>query len=201
MVALVLLMVGMSLSTAMVFAQDAPASSPSAPNEGAASPSSSPTPLPGECSQILNAPSNVSLPASEQGDVMVIVGESISPEAPPNFPYSCSQVVNCLRYKHETEAALMDELKSRYAFCLVTGEDGLDLLSNYAALVYQWIAGIVGAICILVIVGSGIQISMGGLSQEEVTSAKDRIFRSLGGLAILFLSAFILYTINPIFFT
>jgi hypothetical protein len=92
-------------------------------------------------------------------------------------------------------------LKNDFPECIVSGKDGLDLLNNYATMVYRWIASIVGSLCILIIIVSGIQISIGGLSQEEVSAAKDRISRSLIGMVVLFLSAFILYSINPIFFT
>jgi type IV secretory pathway VirB2 component (pilin) len=56
-------------------------------------------------------------------------------------------------------------------------------------------------IAVLIIVISGIQISAAGGDQTTVTNAKNRIVQSLGGLVILFLSAIILYTINPTFFT
>ena len=61
-------------------------------------------------------------------------------------------------------------------------------------------AGVVGIIAVLIIVISGIQISMDQGGGESVTSAKNRIMQSLAGLVILFLSALILYTINPTFF-
>lgn len=140
-------------------------------------------------------------------ELYVFLTETISGEA--GLSYSCSEVVDCLRKKHRAqsgrirEARVFNEIKGneKLKACVVTGKTGLDLLTNYASQVYQWIAGVVGAICILVIVVSGIQISIGGLSQEEVSTAKDRVIRALVGLVVLFLSAFILYTINPLFFT
>ncbi len=135
-------------------------------------------------------------------DIIVILGESISGGSQE---FSCGQVVNCLREKYKgqklAEGLVTCELQKDYNQCIVSGKDGLGLLSNYASQVYNWIAGIVGSICILVIIISGIQISIGGLSQEEVSSAKDRVLRALVGMVVLFLSAFILYTINPFFFT
>lgn len=133
-------------------------------------------------------------------EIVVILGESIGTAQ----KYSCGQIVNCLREKYKTskvaEGQVTCELRASYPQCIVSGKDGLGLLSNYASQVYTWIAGVVGSICILVIIISGIQISIGGLSQEEVSSAKDRVLRALTGLVVLFLSAFILYTINPFFF-
>jgi hypothetical protein len=134
-------------------------------------------------------------------EIIVILGESIGGSS---GEYSCGQIMNCLREKYKTqksgEGFATCDLQKDYSQCVVSGKDGLSLLSNYASQVYNWIAGIVGSICILVIIISGIQISIGGLSQEEVSSAKDRVVRALSGLVVLFLSAFILYTINPFFF-
>lgn len=84
---------------------------------------------------------------------------------------------------------------------LVVSQSGTGLLKTYIAIIYRWAAGIVGIICVLVIVISGIQISMDQGSGESVGSAKNRIMQSLAGLVILFLSALILYTVNPTFFT
>lgn len=149
--------------------------------------------------------------------VSVYLSEKIAND--PNHNYygmSCSQIIFCMRSNRDPskfkgpsgsfdgrlqEASLIDSLRGNFPACILEGTDGLDLLRKYASEVYQWIAGIVGAICILIIVVSGIQISMGGVSQEEVSAAKERITRSLVGLVVLFLSAFILYTINPIFFS
>lgn len=154
------------------------------------------------CREVLNnAVTDPPDPAID-GDIIVILTESIN-NSGNNYP--CSKIVECVRKQWQgnenADELESSDLKTKYSQCVLAGKDGLDLLNNYARLVYQWIAGIVGAICILIIIVSGIQISIGGLSQEEVSSAKDRITRSLVGMVVLFLSAFILYTINPIFFT
>lgn len=126
---------------------------------------------------------------------------------------TCGRIIECLRNDQRftsrerpipssvQEYTINQTLITKFPACVVSGTDGLSLLNNYASRVYQWIAGIVGAICILIIIVSGIQISIGGLSADEVGSAKERVERALIGLAVLFLSAFILYTINPTFFT
>jgi hypothetical protein len=131
---------------------------------------------------------------------------------------SCGQAIYCMRefygYQLNEDGAVtrvtqniidiltLSHLKnhSRYEGCYVSGSNGLDLLNNYAKMVYRWIASIVGSVCVLIIIFSGIQISLGGVSPDEVQGAKDRVVRSLIGLAVLFLSALILYTINPLFF-
>jgi len=168
-----------------------------------------------DCSELgINIPANFDASSVSDAQVVVILTESINNNG---LPMSCGRAIECIRneigkQKKPDGSAKYDSATARkleafilsqdkYAACVVTGRDGLDLLNNYATLVYRWIAGIVGSLCILIIIVSGIQISIGGLSQEEVGSAKERITRSLIGLVVLFLSAFILYTINPTFFT
>jgi len=83
---------------------------------------------------------------------------------------------------------------------IISGEDGDEILKNYAELIYKWLAGFIGISAVLLIVIGGIQISTAGANQEGLQSGKDRIFAALIGLALLFLSGLILHTINPIFF-
>jgi len=83
----------------------------------------------------------------------------------------------------------------------ITGKSGSDLLGKYISALYRWAAGIVGIVAVLTMVYSGIQISMAGGDTAKLDSAKNRIMQSIIGLAILFLSGLILYTINPGFFT
>ena len=77
---------------------------------------------------------------------------------------------------------------------------GVTMLYNYIGMIYRWGVSMVGIIAVLVIVISGIQISLAGGEAEAVTSAKRRIVQSLAGIAVLILSSIILYTINPDFF-
>ncbi|MDP2624923.1 MAG: pilin [Candidatus Peregrinibacteria bacterium] len=97
--------------------------------------------------------------------------------------------------------ACPDEAEFCTVVQVIRGSSGTDILKTYIALIYRWAAGLVGIVAVLVIVVSGIQISIDQGSGENVTSAKNRIMQSLAGLVILFLSALILYTINPTFFT
>ncbi|MFA5820612.1 MAG: hypothetical protein WC873_00635 [Candidatus Gracilibacteria bacterium] len=78
---------------------------------------------------------------------------------------------------------------------------GTTLISNYVGTIYRWAASLVGIICVLVIVLSGIQLAASGGDSSGTEGAKKRIVQSLSGLAVLFLSGLILYTINPNFFT
>lgn len=82
----------------------------------------------------------------------------------------------------------------------ITGASGVDIFGQYIAALYRWAAGIVGIICVLVIVVSGAQISMSG-DTGNIDEAKKRIMQSVLGLVLLFLSGLILYAINPGFFT
>lgn len=77
---------------------------------------------------------------------------------------------------------------------------GTAIIYGYIGMVYRWGASIVGIIAVLVIVLSGIQIAAAGGETEVIGKAKTRILQSLGGIAVLFLSGLILYTINPTFF-
>ena len=85
---------------------------------------------------------------------------------------------------------------------VIKGRTGTEILKNYIAIVYKWGAGIVGVIAVLVIILSGIQMMMsGGEDASGVEEAKKRIYRSVAGLILLFLSGVLLYVINPNFFT
>ncbi len=82
----------------------------------------------------------------------------------------------------------------------VAGKNGIDLFTNYIALIYKYAASIIGIICVLIIVISGVQISFGGANSELVNQGKERIMQAIFSLALLFLSALILKAINPGFF-
>lgn len=78
---------------------------------------------------------------------------------------------------------------------------GTSMISGYVGMIYRWAAPIVGMICVLVIVVSGLQLSFSAGDSGAVDAARKRIIQSLSGLAVLFLSSVILYTVNPNFFT
>ena len=84
---------------------------------------------------------------------------------------------------------------------VIVSKTGPALLYTYIGMIYRWAAGVVGIICVLVLIIGGIQVATAGDDQGKIGEAKTRIVQSLAGLAILFLSAIILYTINPNFFT
>ena len=82
----------------------------------------------------------------------------------------------------------------------ITGKSGIDLVSNYISIIYKYAASVIGILCVLVIVVSGIQMTMGGADQDMFNQGKTRIIQALLSLVLLFLTSFILTTINPGFF-
>jgi hypothetical protein len=83
---------------------------------------------------------------------------------------------------------------------IVTGDNGNEILINFASMLYRWLAGFIGVVAVLMLVVGGIQISTAGANQEGLQDGQNRILAALVGLALLFLSSLILYTINPNFF-
>lgn len=84
---------------------------------------------------------------------------------------------------------------------LLTKKGGAGLIYLYVGTIYKWAASIVGILCVLIIVVNGIIISASAGDQQAVTNAKTRITQSIVALVILFLSALILNTANPNFYT
>jgi hypothetical protein len=98
------------------------------------------------------------------------------------------------------EKKLWEKKDNKFPECFVTGESGVGLISNYLTIIYQWLAGIVGGVAVLMIVIGSIQIASGGGDQNNVTEGKTKIMQAIAGLVVLFLSGLILFTINPTFF-
>ncbi len=78
---------------------------------------------------------------------------------------------------------------------------GAGLLYTYIAQIYRWAAVVIGSVSVLFMVVGGVQIATAGDNSENINKAKERIIQSIAGLVLLFMSAAILYTINPNFFT
>lgn len=100
--------------------------------------------------------------------------------------------------------ALVNEYKLSYScqvIMAVLAKGGTSFIEGYIGLIYRWAAGIAGLIAVGVIIISSVQISFAGGEAGEIDKAKGRIIKSLAGLAVLFLSGLILYTVNPTFFT
>lgn len=84
---------------------------------------------------------------------------------------------------------------------VILHQGGTSLITGYVSTLYIWGASIAGLIAVVVVIISGIQLSASGGDSQAVESSKNRIIKSLTAIAVLFLSALILYTINPTFFT
>lgn len=121
----------------------------------------------------------------------------------------------CVSYEtgegEERSIAWADKNGSGYTYCVelqeavagqetVVGRTGIDLISRYISLIYKYGVSIIGIICVLIIVVSGVQISMGGANSENVNQGKERILQALLSLILLFCSALILKVVNPGFF-
>lgn len=121
----------------------------------------------------------------------------------PELTRTLDGSTGCSEKLRNLAAQYKDTLKSNY-ICknvqAILSRGGTSMLYGYIGMVYQWAASIVGIIAVLIIILSGIQISAGGGDPEAISSAKKRIIQSLSGIAVLFLSGLILYTINPDFF-
>lgn len=83
----------------------------------------------------------------------------------------------------------------------ISGNSGTDLMMNYVSMIYKFGAAVLGIVAVLIIVISGVQIITGGVDDNAITAAKDRILQAILSLVLLFSSALILKTINPGFFT
>lgn len=79
-------------------------------------------------------------------------------------------------------------------------QSGAELLYVYIGAIYRWAASIIGIICVFITIWGGIEIATAGDQSGKIDEAKKRIMSSLTGLVLLFMSAIILYTINPNFF-
>lgn len=80
-------------------------------------------------------------------------------------------------------------------------KSGIDLLFTYLNAIYRWSASVIGIVSVFYLVYGGIKIATAGDNTAAIDEAKTKIIQSIAGLVLLFLSAVILYTINPNFFT
>ncbi len=90
--------------------------------------------------------------------------------------------------------------KKDLCYAIITGS-GLKGIEIYVAIMYRYASWIIGIAGVLMIIIAGIQIALGGASQEAYTQGKKRIMQVIAGLVLFFLIGVILRTINPHFFT
>ncbi len=82
----------------------------------------------------------------------------------------------------------------------ITADNGVELVMKYIGMIYKFGASIIGVVCVLIIVFSGVQIAFGGINNSMVSQAKDRIIQALFSLILLFGSFLVLRTVNPGYF-
>lgn len=80
-------------------------------------------------------------------------------------------------------------------------KSGLGLLFLYIGILYRWVAATIGIVAVFYIIYGGIKISTAGDNTAAVDEAKTKIIQAIAGLILLFISAVVLFTINPNFFT
>lgn len=95
--------------------------------------------------------------------------------------------------------------KGEYTICepvmIYLSEPGNNLLFYYMGQVYTFAATLGGLLAVLILIVAGIMYATAGDNNNQTTMAKGLITKSISGLIVLFLSALILYVINPNFFT
>ena len=84
---------------------------------------------------------------------------------------------------------------------VIIAASGTGLIQKYLRMIYNLGTAAAGIFAILIIMFNGIKISVSGSDESAVDEAKKQITNSLLALTVLFLSGFILYIINPNFFT
>ena len=132
----------------------------------------------------------------EKGEMECVTYLNATKDGDKYSPFCSTQAQDYIKANPESKGSLYCQ-----PIQVFLSSTGTDLLFVYISTIYKWAASVIGIIAVLVIVISGIQISAAAGEQQAVTNAKNRIIQTLGGLALLFLSAIILYTINPNFFT
>lgn len=93
---------------------------------------------------------------------------------------------------------------SFYRYCEIVqvyfSDGGTSLLYGYIGAIYRYVAVLGGFIAVLVLIIAGVMRSAAGDNTEMISKANQLVTRCITGLIVLFLSALILYTINPNFF-
>jgi hypothetical protein len=153
------------------------------------------------CAQILD-------PEATKGYIVTIIEEQIGTATTAD---AGGQALNCFRVNtKDSEGKITPTYAdscspSDTVICqrvqIFFAQSGAELLYEYVGRIYRWAAATIGIVSVFFIVLGGIQISTAQGDTAKIEKAKERIMQSLGGLVILFLSALILYTINPNFFT
>jgi hypothetical protein len=74
------------------------------------------------------------------------------------------------------------------------------IMEQYVGKVFVFGAGLITILAVIWVIIGGYEIMFSGAAAGDISSGKDKIVKALLGLALVFLSALILHTINPSFF-
>ncbi len=106
-----------------------------------------------------------------------------------------------------TGQKLTDAMKATdgaYTICemvqVYVADVGTNLLYLYIGQIYRYMAWFGGILAVFILIVAGFMMTTAGDNTEQVNKAKSLINRCITGLVVLFLSAAILYIINPNFF-
>lgn len=89
------------------------------------------------------------------------------------------------------------KIKSALSNNVLEAKTGKGIVFLYVNEIYRWGTGIVGPICVLIIIINGLRISSSAGNTEAITQAKGMIAQSISGLVLLFMAGTILYIVNP----
>lgn len=208
-----LTIISFALTTQITFADDAPADDPKNPFANAYSDTtpciSDEDAKSGKLIQFIEEPFGNEQPSKNGFEIrdcarntiqyIITIGEKTKIESIPRLTKTCSS--NAAKIADANSNTPWRSKFTCQQIQVIISEGGTDFIYGYIGTFYSWAAGLVGIIAVTVIIFSGIQITVSGGEPDTVSKAKTRIIKSLSGIALLFLSALILNTINPNFFT
>jgi hypothetical protein len=152
-------------------------------------------------------------PAKTKDWIVTILEESIGASPAEDNQQADTKIIDCVRQtttdakgaKTSEYVAIGSCSPGETTLCqrvqVIFAKSGAALLYSYISLVYRWAAGTIGVVSVMYMVYGGIRIASAGDNAGAIDEAKTKIMQSIAGLILLFLSAVILYTINPNFFT
>ena len=124
--------------------------------------------------------------------------EYYTEKCPSTSPPNTSSTFQNNLTKDQIETALFYTCQTKQ---VILANSGAGLAQQYLKMIYDFGTTLAGIIAVLIIMINGIKIIISGSDDSAVSEAKTQITTSLIALAVLFMSGFILYIINPNFFT
>lgn len=112
---------------------------------------------------------------------------------------TCYQTTTYYTADYSTCSSLVDGTPVCSQRQWLIASSGMGLLRLYVKQIYTFGATAVGFIAMAMLIYYGIRISASGVS-GDISEYKQKIMQAISGIVLLFLSALILYTVNPDFF-